>query len=152
MTEPDEHRSTIISCEKRSLVLSSGSDSDDEKSTADFDDYRGSGAPSSDLGTPGDTYIDVDALLLYARCAEGWMPWPGPAKRSASLVHPMHDSLFLWCNSTKNQVSWMRKIKMKKIRKLSRRIALTHNSVNTHYCRRCVRIRNRFRNHCRRRT
>ncbi|KAJ7681031.1 hypothetical protein DFH06DRAFT_434518 [Mycena polygramma] len=113
MTEEHSESSTSESCEKRSFVVSSGSDSDDEEQF--FSDFRGCGAPSGELGAIGDTYIDVDGKLLYARLADGWVRWPGPKKRSASLVHPTHSSFFLWCDMSKNRVSWMRKSKMKKI-------------------------------------
>ncbi|KAJ6474002.1 hypothetical protein C8R47DRAFT_711765 [Mycena vitilis] len=113
MTEDSEHPESSTYCETRSFVVSSGSNLDDEEQF--YNDFRGSGAPSGELGATGDTYIDVDGNLLYARLADGWVRWPGPKKRSASLVHPKHSSLFLWCNMNKNLVSWMRKSKMKKI-------------------------------------
>ncbi|KAF7336923.1 hypothetical protein MVEN_02128700 [Mycena venus] len=113
----DQPTTVKISSEERSFIVSSSSDSDndDEETTVYFTDYRGSGAPPTDVGTPGDTYIDIDSAILHARYTDAWLPWPGTAKRSASLTHPIHDAFLLWCNTAKNQVSWMRKSKMKKI-------------------------------------
>ncbi|KAJ7775504.1 hypothetical protein B0H16DRAFT_1507641 [Mycena metata] len=93
-------------------------DSDDEE-TGSFKDYRGTGVPPPSLGALGDTYIDIEGSMLYGYCANGWTQWPGPAHRSAAPVHPSHDSLFLWCNASEKQPSWMQRSKMKRSKGLS---------------------------------
>ncbi|KAJ7934991.1 hypothetical protein B0H13DRAFT_1854700 [Mycena leptocephala] len=99
-------KGTIISFKTRSFQLPSASDSDDRE-TVYFNDHRGSGPPPGDIGTPGDTYIDVNASTLYACCVDGWMPWLGPTKRLESLPHPTQPNISFWCNTTQNGVSWM---------------------------------------------
>ncbi|KAJ6557515.1 hypothetical protein B0H19DRAFT_1234732 [Mycena capillaripes] len=106
------HQDTIISFRKRSFQLPSTSGSDDQE-TVYFNDYRGSGVPPSNIGTAGDTYINVNASTLYARCADAWMLWPGPTKRLESLPHPEHPTFSLWCNTTRNRVSWMQTSKIR---------------------------------------
>jgi hypothetical protein len=56
-----------------------------------FFEFRGSGAPPADLGTPGDVYIDLtpDAHALYCKSEEDWTRWAGPAVvASDQLCHP----------------------------------------------------------------
>ncbi|KAJ7172920.1 hypothetical protein C8R43DRAFT_977874 [Mycena crocata] len=100
--------------ERRSFVVSS-SENDTEDERVFFNDYRGSGVPSRNLGTPGDTYIDISGSILYAFCAEGWTVWPGPANRSSPIAHPTHAAFVLWCNIGKKRVVWVEKTRMKKI-------------------------------------
>ncbi|KAJ7815974.1 hypothetical protein B0H14DRAFT_3744686 [Mycena olivaceomarginata] len=56
-----------------------------------FFEFRGSGAPPADLGTPGDVYIDLtpDAHALYCKSEEDWARWAGPAEAATEqLCHP----------------------------------------------------------------
>jgi hypothetical protein len=56
-----------------------------------FFEFRGSGAPPADLGTPGDVYIDLtpDVHALYCRSEEDWARWAGPAEAATEqLCHP----------------------------------------------------------------
>ncbi|KAJ7033816.1 hypothetical protein C8F04DRAFT_1395802 [Mycena alexandri] len=104
--------------ETRTFLVRSDSD-DGEEETCSFKDHRGTGVPSPQLGALGDTYIDVEALVLYGHCAGGWTQWPGPANHSTTLAHPTHESLFLWCNATEKAVSWMSRSKMERSQALS---------------------------------
>ncbi|KAJ7089994.1 hypothetical protein C8R44DRAFT_990815 [Mycena epipterygia] len=104
----------VISFERRSFTLSSQPE-EGEKTDGLFNDYRGSGPPSIELGTLGDTYIDVFASTLYARCVGGWTIWPDPTQRSKLLPHPSHAGFYLWCSTAEKKVSWFRQMKMKKI-------------------------------------
>ncbi|KAF8156263.1 hypothetical protein K438DRAFT_1777509 [Mycena galopus ATCC 62051] len=53
-----------------------------------FFEFRGTGAPPTDLGTPGDVYIDLTpgARSLYCKCEEDWARWSAAA--TELLGHP----------------------------------------------------------------
>ncbi|KAJ7121936.1 hypothetical protein C8R46DRAFT_105545 [Mycena filopes] len=99
--------------EKRTFILSSDSDDSEHESEASKD-HRGTGPPSPSLGAPGDIYIDVETSILYGYGINGWTQWPGPVKRSTAMAHPVHESMFLWCNSSDTRVSWMPRSKMRR--------------------------------------
>ncbi|KAJ7694360.1 hypothetical protein B0H17DRAFT_465695 [Mycena rosella] len=101
-----------ISSKRRSFVLTPATEHRGQVLEY-FNDYRGNGAPPFDFGSLGDTYIDTEALILYARCPNEWRTWPGPSP-SKRLAHPRHDTIFLWCTA-KNRVSWLLKSSIKKI-------------------------------------
>ena len=76
------------------------------KRTYPFSEYRGLGSPGSNLGQPGDIYIDITPELhaLYARYPERWMLWPGPNDVTNLLRHPLHTDRCLWCHTT---IGWI---------------------------------------------
>lgn len=86
--------------------------------TVHFFEFRGYGSPPSDVGTPGDIYIDMtsEAYALYAMVTPGsWKRWVGhcrtysfiSGKERFSLVgidHPVLQGRMLWV--TDRNVVW----------------------------------------------
>lgn len=73
-----------------------------------FVEFRCASAPPSDIGHPGDVWIDLtpDRLGLYAKSAADWRKWPGLLVQNDLLVvHPHVPSRILWC--TKHRVTWL---------------------------------------------
>lgn len=77
-----------------------------ESKTYPFSEFRGLGSPGSNLGQPGDIYIDITPGLhaLYARYPKSWLLWPGPNDASNLLRHPLRNDRCLWCHTT---VGWI---------------------------------------------
>ncbi|EIW81699.1 hypothetical protein CONPUDRAFT_143427 [Coniophora puteana RWD-64-598 SS2] len=85
--------------------------------------YEGPTAPPSDLGRPGDTFLDTESSELYARQIGKWMEWRGPVPskrtmasqlnettwsefRSLLIAHPdfPHADRLLWCDG--HEMGW----------------------------------------------
>ncbi|KAI0301878.1 hypothetical protein B0F90DRAFT_1667717 [Multifurca ochricompacta] len=70
-------------------------------------EFRGQGPPPSDLGYPGDVWLNVrpGELSLYARTLSEWVIWPGPRKAKKHMFeHPLITGRYLWC--TRKHVLW----------------------------------------------
>jgi hypothetical protein len=83
--------------------------------TIPFYEFRGKGPPPTDIGNPGDVYIETgaDAFALYAKMRTGWKTWdPLPTwggifpPASEFLAHPDLENLnrFFWCDGY--QLGW----------------------------------------------
>jgi len=85
--------------------------------------YEGQTTPPSDLGRPGDTFLDTGSSELYARQIGKWIEWrePVPSKRTMAsqlnettwsefrsllIAHPdfPHADRFLWCDG--HEMGW----------------------------------------------
>ncbi|KDR74288.1 hypothetical protein GALMADRAFT_250073 [Galerina marginata CBS 339.88] len=71
------------------------------KSTYGYTEFQSLGAPDTEYGAVGDTYLDLTpgALSLYGRYPNDWKRWPGP-QLGDLLIHPEHPSRCLWCNES----------------------------------------------------
>ena len=80
-----------------------------------FYEFRGNGPPPTDIGNPGDVYLQIGAenLTLYAKMRSGWKIWnPLPMwgsmlpPASELIAHPDSDNLkrYLWCDGY--QLGW----------------------------------------------
>lgn len=70
-------------------------------------EFRGQGPPPTDLGFPGDVWLNVrpGELSLYARTLTEWVIWPGPRKAKKQMFeHPLVPGRYLWC--TRKHVLW----------------------------------------------
>ena len=70
-------------------------------------EFRGQGSPPTDLGYPGDVWLNVrpGELSLYARTLSEWVIWPGPRKAKKQMFeHPLVPGRYLWC--TRKHVLW----------------------------------------------
>jgi hypothetical protein len=77
--------------------------------TIHFVEFRCVGSPPSDIGYPGDVWIDLtpDQFGLYAKVGADWKKWPGLLTHSDSLIsHPHIPTRTLWC--TKHRVTWLK--------------------------------------------
>lgn len=77
--------------------------------TIHFVEFRCVGSPPSDIGYPGDVWIDLtsDQFGLYAKVGADWRKWPGLLIDSDSLIaHPHIPTRTLWC--TKHRVTWLK--------------------------------------------
>ncbi|KAJ7124471.1 hypothetical protein C8R44DRAFT_980736 [Mycena epipterygia] len=69
-----------------------------------FFEFRGVGAPPSDVGSPGDVYIDLtpSAHALYSKSEEDWTKWAGPGESADMLAHPhfvdCRSARYVWFN------------------------------------------------------
>ncbi|KAI0303059.1 hypothetical protein BC826DRAFT_983110 [Russula brevipes] len=70
-------------------------------------EFRGQGSPPTDLGYPGDVWLNTrpGELSLYARTLNDWVIWPGPRKAKKQMFeHPLVPGRYLWC--TRKHVLW----------------------------------------------
>lgn len=76
--------------------------------TIHYVEFRCVSTPPSDIGHPGDIWIDLtpDNCGLYAKVGADWKKWPGLLAHDDSLiVHPHVSTRVLWC--TKRCVTWL---------------------------------------------
>jgi hypothetical protein len=76
--------------------------------TIHYVEFRCASTPPSDIGHPGDVWIDLtpDKFGLYAKAGADWKKWPGLLAHDDSLiVHPHIPTRVLWC--TKRYVTWL---------------------------------------------
>jgi hypothetical protein len=76
--------------------------------TIHYVEFRCASNPPSDIGHPGDVWIDLtpDKFALYAKVGADWKKWPGLFAHDDSLiVHPHVPTRVLWC--TKRCVTWL---------------------------------------------
>ncbi|KIM77905.1 hypothetical protein PILCRDRAFT_824893 [Piloderma croceum F 1598] len=76
--------------------------------TIHYVEFRCASTPPSDIGHPGDVWIDLtpDKFGLYAKVGADWKKWPGLLAHDDSLiVHPHVPIRVLWC--TKRCVTWL---------------------------------------------
>ncbi|KAJ7476838.1 hypothetical protein B0H11DRAFT_1301937 [Mycena galericulata] len=78
-----------------------------------FFEFRGTGAPPADVGSPGDVYIDCTpaAHALYSRSEVDWTRWAGPADAADTpLAHPLFadcaSARYLWFHPAEG-VEWV---------------------------------------------
>src|ERR1700734_365721 len=75
-----------------------------------FVEFRCVSAPPSDIGHPGDVWIDLTPNMfgIYAKVDGDWRKWPGLLTQDDSLIaHPHIPSRVLWC--TKHRVTWLKR-------------------------------------------
>ncbi|KAJ7124466.1 hypothetical protein C8R44DRAFT_875497 [Mycena epipterygia] len=76
-----------------------------------FFEFRGLGTPPSDVGSPGDVYIDLtpSACALYSKAEEDWSRWAGPASTD-TLSHPhfvdSKNARYVWFHP-RNGAEWI---------------------------------------------
>lgn len=80
--------------------------------TMPYREWHGNGIPPTDIGYPGDIYVQHDcpgvgnSFALYASMSpRGWMRWIPSGNREEDLIpHPLINHRYLWCSPSK--ISW----------------------------------------------
>jgi hypothetical protein len=106
-THFDEDRTDL---ENYPYLASPSSENDGRTCAIHFVEFRCLSAPPSDIGHPGDVWIDLtpDQFGLYARVGADWRKWPGMYTQDDLLiVHPHIPTRALWC--TKHRVTWLKR-------------------------------------------
>ena len=116
-TRPDGGSSPLTSLKR--VFVTAGSQS------IQCTQYRGLGSPPSDLGRPGDIFIDLSpkAYKAFVRY-DTWKEWPGLYREvgtgfdppGSRFTHPQDSTRIMWC--TRDDMMWYKNDSIRKGRKL----------------------------------